>query len=132
METAVKNALEAFSANLVGPLVEEAETIKAASQEIVPFDLGDLHDSADVVGVNVEEGSGTIDVIFGYGGQARSYAVAQHETPPSIYHHDPPRVWKYLERPVYEAAEGMGARLAAKIRSRFEGGGGSGDTFEGS
>ena len=130
VKAAIENALEAFSADLVGPLVEEAESIMAASKAIVPLDLGDLQDSADVVGINVEEGSGRIDVVFGYGGLARAYAVAQHETPPSVYHHDAPRVWKYLERPTYEAAEGMGARLAAKIRSRF-GGGGDGATFGG-
>jgi hypothetical protein len=132
MQTAVENALKAFSADLTGPLIEEAETIMAASHEIVPVDSGDLQDSGDVVGINVVEGSGTIDVIFGYGGLAASYAVKQHETPPSIFHHDPPTMWKYLERPVYEAAEGLGARLAAKIRSRFQGGGGDGATFEGS
>lgn len=123
METAVKNALEKFSAQLIGPLVEEAEQIKAASQEIVPVDSGDLKNSADVVGINVEKTTGRIDVIFGYGGLAASYALLQHETPPQIFHHDPPTQWKYLERPVWEAAEGMGARLAAKISARIRGGG---------
>lgn len=117
----IKNAVFEIS-NLSGPLVEEAEEIRAASMEIVPVDQGILRNSALEVGINVEPNPlGGVSVAFGYGGAAASYSIKQHETPPSIFKHTEGKTWKYLERPVLEAAAGMEGRLAAKMVARIEG-----------
>lgn len=121
LEAAIRSALSAFSADLAGPLVEEAETIMAASKAIVPVLSGDLRASGDVVGINVEDNGDSVDVVFGYGGIASSYAVMQHETPPEIFSHTEPTQWKYLERPVLEAVQGFGPRIAERLRKRFSG-----------
>lgn len=107
-------------AHISGPLVEEAETIRAASMEIVPVDDGVLRNSAMEVGLNVEDGTEGVAVSFGYGGAAASYAVVQHETPPNIFRHTDGKTWKYLERPVMDAISGMGERLAARLSRRIE------------
>lgn len=96
---------------------EEANDIRTRSMEIVPFDDGILRDSAMAVGTNFEnESLEGFDVVIGYGGAAASYAVVQHETPPGVFRHLPGRTWKYLERPSFEAAVGMGERLATRLR----------------
>jgi hypothetical protein len=115
----VQKALEGLNTAAIGPLVEEAETIMAASKEIVPVLSGDLRNSGDAVGINIEREGDVVSVAFGYGGLASSYAVLQHETPPEIFSHAPGKMWKYLERPVYEAAEGMAERLASKMATRI-------------
>lgn len=136
---AVMNALQQMPEEFIGPLVEEAEGILAVSREIVPVDQGILRDSAAVVGVTPSKESDGVYVRFGYGGAASSYAVMQHETPPEVFSHAEGKSWKYLERPVYEAAATMGDRLAGRIAARFAqklvggggGTGGSGETFGG-
>lgn len=115
----IEEALGAVT-HISGPLVEEAETIRAASMEIVPVDQGILRNSAMEVGLNVEQDSQGISVAFGYGGAAAQYAVKQHETPPNIFRHTDGKTWKYLERPVMDAIPGMGERLAARLARRIE------------
>lgn len=115
----IKKAISTIS-HIAGPLVEEAEAIRAASMEIVPVDQGILRASAMEVGINVEERPTGVSVSFGYGGAAASYALKQHETPPGIFTHAPGKTWKYLERPTMEAVNGMADRLAVKMRARIE------------
>lgn len=127
----ISAALAAFRPEITGVLIEEGEQIMAASKEIVPFDEGVLSRSGGIYDVS-EIGDETI-VTLGYGGDAASYAVDQHETPPNIYRHSPGRSWKYLETPFYDAVVGMeeriAAKLAARISNRFQSGGG--ETFGG-
>lgn len=128
LTAALAEAMKETFSSVVGPMVEEAETIKARSQEIVPLDLGPLRASADVVGINVEEQTGHAVVSFGYGGAAAHYSIIQHETPPSVFSHAPGRQWKYLEQPVMEAIDGMEGRLAARTAARLATG--TGGTFD--
>lgn len=117
---AVKQALDKMLPEVKGPLMEEAQEILAVSKEIVPVDDGVLRASADAVGINfTDDGHYGFSVRFGYGGAASSYALLQHETPPSVFKHAEGKSWKYLERPTYEAAATMGPRLAGRIAARF-------------
>lgn len=112
-------------------LVVEAEKIRTASMEIVPIDQGILRNSALEVGTNVTTTNEKVEVMIGYGGSAASYALLQHETPPSVFSHTPGKSWKYLERPSYEAIESIRENLTAAVVRAFEGGGaGTGETFE--
>jgi hypothetical protein len=115
--TKIQQAIETGSASVVGPMVEEMEEIRAASMEIVPVDSGDLRDSAFV---ETQETPNGHQVAIGYGGNAVTYALLQHETPPEVFRHDPGKSWKYLERPALEAAQTMGPRLSGRIARRFE------------
>jgi len=126
MGAAIENALSQFAPEMLGVMVEEGEEIMAASKEIVPLDDDVLRPSGGLYGT--EEAPNRVAVLLGYGGAASSYARVQHETPPNVYSHSEGRTWKYLERPVFDAAKTMGPRLAsrlsARITSRFAGGGG--------
>lgn len=97
-------------------MVEEMEGIRTNSMEVVPVDLGVLKNSALVVGVNPSiESDGSAEVAIGYGGQAASYAVIQHENP--NFRHAEGQTWKYLELPAMDAINGMGERLATHLRA---------------
>lgn len=106
--------------HMAQPLVEEAESIRAASMEIVPFDMGILRASALEVGIQVDEKSNGVLVSFGYGGAAARYAIIQHETPPDVFDHLPGKTWKYLERPTMDAIAGMEGRIGAKLAALIE------------
>lgn len=116
---AVLSSLKSLIPEVKGPLTEEAMEIMAVSKEIVPVDQGVLRASGDVVGINFSDEPDGYAVRFGYGGAASGYALLQHETPPSVFKHAEGKSWKYLERPVYEAAATMGPRLAGRISARF-------------
>lgn len=104
-------------------MVEEMENIRTNSMEVVPVDLGVLKNSALVVGVNPTiESDGSAEVAIGYGGQAASYAVTQHENPD--FRHAEGQSWKYLEHPTMNAINGMGERLGAHLRAALGDGGG--------
>lgn len=106
-------------------LKEEGEDILYVSQhEYVPIAEGDLFNSGKVTVIE----DGTIDgleVVISYGDEKTApYALATHETPSG---HDPP-TWKgkavqfetggpkYLERPLFEAENGMIDRIGAKVK----------------
>ena len=137
MKAAIENAISQFAPEMLGVITEEGEEIITASKEIVPLDDDVLRPTGGLYGDEVTDNSVTVKL--GYGGLASSYAKDQHETPPNVYSHSEGRSWKYLERPVFAAAETMGprlaSRLAARIRGRFAGGGGGasggGETFGG-
>lgn len=117
-------------------LYQEGEDVMADSKaNYVPVDLGTLRDSG-FVDPPVWEGD-TLVVQLGYGGAAEAYALAVHEhlsdaSPPSwrtaearghpVQFHPPGHGPKYLETPVLQAAQGLEARLAARIRQQLEGG----------
>ncbi len=123
---AVEASLAELQVPFLGALVEEAEEILAASKSLVPKRWGYLQASGQVA-ITKSDDSG-VEVKIGYGDErgkfqpSRRYAVLQHENP--AFRHGPGRTWKYLERPVMDAAEGMGERLAGKVRARLSGAGG--------
>ena len=103
-----------IAAGLPG-MVEEMETIRSNSMEIVPVDSGDLRNSALVVGTHTAVGGEKATVAIGYGGIASAYAVIQHENP--NFRHAEGKTWKYLEIPAMNAINGMGERLADSIKA---------------
>lgn len=123
--TALQAEEQKILAAAVPGMIEEMETIRTNSMEIVPVDLGVLKNSALVVGVNPTiESDGTAEVSIGYGGQASSYAVLQHENP--NFRHAEGQTWKYLEQPAMNAINGMGERLGAHLRAALGGSDASG------
>lgn len=121
----VSVSFEAASAAILSAFITEARDIKEASQELVPVEDYELHDSARVV---VDHREKTVAVTY-----SAPHAVVQHETPPDVYSHDEGRQWKYLEQPTMEATEGMAQRVAARARATVEGTGaavGEAITFE--
>lgn len=121
LESMAVEFVEDLRQQIAPALMQEAEQIMTASRALVPVDDGILLGSADTVGLTLIDQPAHVEVVMGYGGAASAYAVTQHETPPGIYSHAPGKSWKYLEIPLMAAAEGLIARLAARIG----GGGGS-------
>lgn len=105
-------------------LVSEGEAIMAVSQERVPEATGKLKSTGQVTLIE----DGTIDglqVVLSYGDETTGiYPVVVHETPSG---YDPP-TWegkaikftkggpKYLERPLFEAENGMIDRIAGHVK----------------
>lgn len=129
LESIVAGLVEGGVKELSGAIYEEMETIKGKSQDIVPKRSGVLEASADAVGVNIVTHSDSKGaIVIGYGGAASAYSLAQHETPPPgegenedslTFRHATGRTWKYLERPVMEAINGMEARIGERVRARM-------------
>lgn len=128
LEEAILEAIGDGTQELVGAIYEEMEDVKAKSQEIVPYRYGVLRASADAVGVNVQESGGSGFIAIGYGGAASAYSIIQHETPPPeeaqegerAFRHAEGRTWKYLEKPMLAAIDGMEGRIGDRIRRRLE------------
>lgn len=90
---------------------ESANLVMAASQEIVPVDLGTLKGSGVVLAP--EWRGSTCVVELGYGGAASAYAARQHED--LTYRHKPGQSAKYLERPMLEEERNVRDRIARAI-----------------
>lgn len=109
---------------IVALRLEAEEIMRRSKTEFVPIDQSTLMLSGFVNDV-VRKGDDVI-VTMGFGGDAKSYTLAIHETPSS---HDPPS-WKgvsvqfkrggpkYLERPLMEATQGMADRIAKKVKPK--------------
>ncbi len=107
-------------------LYREGETIMTASKRITPVapDGGTLRASGFVEQPKVSKNAVTVEL--GFGGAAKAYALAVHEHPSK---HSPPSwkngvTWnvggpKYLERPVNEAEQGFGKRVAKEMERRL-------------
>lgn len=107
-----------------GLVAEGEEIMSRSNKEFAPEDSGDLIDSSQVV--LVEDGTlEGLSVVLSYGDEKTSqYVIATHETPSGS---DPP-TWqgkevkftkggpKYLERPLFEAENGMAGRIAKSIK----------------
>jgi len=108
-------------------MVSEGEGIMTRSQnEFAPKDEGDLINSGTVS--LVEDGTiGGLEVIMSYGDEkTNTYVLAVHESPSG---YDPP-TWqgkevkfnpsgrgpKFLEKPLFEAENGMIQRIASNVR----------------
>lgn len=125
MQRKLNRLVAQFENRLPVALQTEAELIMTKSkQDFVPVDLGTLRASGHVERVR-REGK-TLIVRLVYGGPSAPYALAVHE---HLSAHSPP-TWrgvtvtfgpgdrgpKYLERPIVDAAPGMPARLAARLK----------------
>ena len=124
-------------------IFQEAERVMAKSKEESPVGTDGVLRASGFVRPPEDNGR-KITVELGYGGAAQSYAAAVHEgTRPHFPPVDALKPWarkflgdedlafvvarkisrvgtkptKFLERPLREAASGMGERIAAKIRA---------------
>lgn len=93
-------------------LYDEATDIFNKSQRLVPVATGVLRGSGTVVGPIRHE------VLIGYGGAAKSYAVHVHENLEA--RHAAPTRAKFLEEPFTAALSGLDDRLARALRGEFE------------
>jgi len=128
LKTRLSAATEEVRKRSESALFIEASLIMTASKKsYVPVDLGTLRNSGTVTKPEVDSATGIMSVRLFFGGAAAPYAMAIHEHPSEA---SPPswkgktihfrgggnRGHKYLERPLRLAANGMAARLAARIR----------------
>jgi hypothetical protein len=126
----IDGTVEGAFNELSGAIFEEMTEIINKSKEIVPKRFGELQSSADAVGVNLTQTGSHGAIVIGYGGAASAYTFIQHQTPPpdeagegeTAFRHAPGRMWKFLEKPVLEATEGMEGRIADRIRRRLAAG----------
>lgn len=115
---ATKDALRAWAGRktkaLPRALYRLGETIMGEAKLEVPVDTGALRSSGHV---QLPETSGPqTRVQLGFGGPATPYALRQHETPPTIYHHTVGK-WKYLEDPFRRIVANADAIIAADLRN---------------
>ena len=92
-------------------LYQQALLMFAESQRIVPVDTGTLARSGVVEPPNPS--AAKPEVIIGYGGLAKAYALVQHEN--LDYRHKSPGQAKYLEQPVLEGLPAMKADLNGRL-----------------
>lgn len=104
-------ALKALSAGVL----QEGEIIMTQSKRIVPVKDGHLKNSGTVASPVVR--GDTVVVELGYGGDAKAYALIQHER--EDFNHPGQGTAKYLERPVNEAERGFGKRVAKTLEKRL-------------
>lgn len=102
-----ENADEALGA----ALYLEANRALNISRPLVPVDTGILRGSGVVL--QPERMAGRVRVVFGYGGGARKYAVAQHEN--LKYAHTVGQA-KFLSEGVRRSLPGASARVAMDLR----------------
>lgn len=101
-----------FEDRLPVALQTEAELIMTTSKrDHVPVDLGTLRSTGHVE--RVRRVGKILSVRLVYGGPSAPYALKQHEDMTLSHTVGGP---KYLERPLVNAAPGMPARLAARMR----------------
>ena len=100
---------------VAGSATDEAERIMAVSKETYcPVDTGVLRTSGIVLPpVYTAEG---VDVLLGYGGDAKDYAYTVHEDLDA--HHTVGQA-KYLEVPFILASPGAAMRIAAGAQARL-------------
>ncbi len=115
LESKNKNVMQ----EITKALYMEAEGIMRASKEkYVPVKTSTLKTSGFV---NLPKISSTaIEIEMGYGGAASAYALYVHEAPANWNWSVPGTGPKYLEKPAREAAEGMGGRLATRLKSALK------------
>lgn len=112
---------------LRGALLQEGEIIMTKSKRVTPVapDGGTLRNSGFVDKPKVKGDIVTVEL--GFGGAAKAYATAVHETPSK---HDPPS-WvgkkvkfnvggpKFLQNPTEEAEKGFGKRIGRTMEQRL-------------
>lgn len=101
-----------FENRLPVALQTEGELVMTTSKrDFVPVDTGNLRATGHVE--KVRRVGKTLVVRLVYGGSSAPYALKQHEDMTLSHTVGGP---KYLERPLVNAAPGMPARLAARMR----------------
>jgi hypothetical protein len=103
---------EAFRAAAALALEDAAGELLRAANETVPKEEGVLEDSGHVA---VDEGK--LVAAVGYGGEAKAYAVRQHED--TTLSHDGGQRAKWLELTFAEQGSRVGAWLAARMRGEL-------------
>jgi len=93
-------------------LTEEAQLAFRESQRVVPVDTGTLRRSGQIE--SAREVPTGVEIVLGYGGAAKAYALRQHED--LSYSHKEGQQAKYLEDPV----RGRIPKLMQNIRRRME------------
>lgn len=113
MQRKLNRLVAQFENRLPVALQTEAKLIMTKSKrDHVPVDLGTLRSTGHVE--KVQRVGKTLSVRLVYGGPSAPYALIVHED--LIARHAPPTGAKYLERPLVDAAPGMPARLAARMK----------------
>ena len=88
----------------------EGELIMTKSKGVAPVDTGTLRASGRVGRPSIR--GSQVEVVLGYGGAARDYALIQHE---ANFNHPGQGQRKYLEGPAKAAASGFARRIAARL-----------------
>lgn len=115
----LQNATRSWENSVVAGLYLEANNVMNASLRKVPVDLGTLKASGYVT-LPRKVGNKTL-VEMGYGGNAKDYAVVQHER--LDFNHPEGGEAKYLESVVDERTPVMAANILALAKAHFEQGG---------
>jgi hypothetical protein len=87
-----------------------------ASKRIVPVDVGTLKGSGYVTLPNMQNNN--IIVEQGFGGEAKDYAIVQHER--TDFHHPGGGEAKYLEKPMMAQTSTFSHDVGAIARKAFE------------
>jgi len=109
LQRLLRRAPVAIATEVGRAVTEVAHVAFGRSQDIVPRDTGTLARSGMVEVVT--EGGG-IEARISYGGPASDYALIVHETDRNYQRG---KEWKYLERPVAEAAPLFGNRVRQAV-----------------
>jgi hypothetical protein len=112
LEDRLEDVCDGLDGDLERVIEAILEAVKELSQEIVPYDTGELHDSAFV---EVERDGGTLVGRVGY---RAPHALRVHELP-DLDH--PQGRWKYLEEPFLERQaeilDTIGRRVSDRIKA---------------
>ena len=96
-------------------LYGEAQIAFAESQAEVPVDKGNLRNSGQAYGIQVNRFGDTLEITLGYGGVAASYALIVHEDLQA--RHNGGTKAKYLEDPIKRRSNGLGTRLLSGVEN---------------
>jgi len=96
-------------------LYGEAQIAFAESQKEVPVDKGNLRNSGQAYGIQVNRFGDTLEITLGYGGVAASYALIVHEDLQA--RHKGGTKAKYLEDPIKRRSNGLGTRLLSGVEN---------------
>ena len=108
---ALKSGKESSPKAVAQAIWEEANTIFAKSQILVPVDTGVLRGSGGVSAPQMGNQGYFVDIF--YGGPAAPYALFVHEIIGN--YHNPPTQAKYLEQPLMESMNGLQERIKGRI-----------------
>ncbi len=107
----LKSGKETSPRAIAQAIWEEANTIFAQSQILVPVDTGVLRGSGGVSAPQMGNQGYFVDIF--YGGPAAPYALYVHEIIGN--YHKPPTQAKYLEQPLMAAVDGLQERIKGRI-----------------
>jgi len=99
-------------------LYREAQIAFNESQLEVPVDKGNLRNSGQAYGIQVNQIGDSLIITLGYGGVAASYALIVHEDLGA--RHNGSTKAKYLEDPVKRRQAGLATRLVTAVDNAIE------------